>query len=86
MVGQGFHAKSFRGVVAAVENVQAQFLRQRISPVRPFASDEGIHAFFRRPFYFRARASGNNTDSTANLWTARNHERIGARRMKQTAG
>ena len=31
--------------MAAVKNVDAQFLRQRISPMRPFAGDKSVHAF-----------------------------------------
>ena len=50
---QRLHAERFRRVMAAVKNVQAKFLRQRISPVRAFAGDERVHAFARRLFQFR---------------------------------
>src|ERR1022692_2677243 len=42
---QRLHAKRFCGVMTAVKNVHAQFLRQRVRPVRAFAGDESVHAF-----------------------------------------
>src|SRR2546423_906895 len=80
------HAESFSRVMAPVKNIQAKFLRQRVSPVRSFTRNKGIHAFCRRLFEFRARAAGNDADATANFRAAWNHERIGARNMMQTAG
>jgi hypothetical protein len=37
---QCFHAEGFRCVAAGVKNIQPQFLRQRISPVRAFAGEK----------------------------------------------
>src|SRR5437879_11134909 len=49
---QCFHPERLRGIVSAVKNVHAQLLSQRESPVRPFAGDEGVHAFARGPAQF----------------------------------
>ena len=48
--------------MAAVKNIDAQFLRQRVSPMRPFAGDERVHAFLRRLFQIPARAAGHDPD------------------------
>ena len=45
--GEGFDAKGLSGVVAAVDEVDADFLRQGVAPVGAFAGDEGVDACFR---------------------------------------
>ena len=47
---QRFHAEGLRRVMAAVKHVNAQFLGQRIIPVRAFAGDERVHAFVAASF------------------------------------
>ena len=57
--------------MAAVKNIHAQFLRQRISPMRTFAGDEGVHAFAAGEFQVTARAAGDDADFFANVLAAR---------------
>jgi len=63
--GQRLDSEGFGRVMAAVKDVYAQFLRQRIGPMRPFAGDEGIHAFRRRLFQAVARAAAHDADPAA---------------------
>jgi len=52
--------------VAAVENVDPQFLGQRPGPVRAFAGDKRIHPFRRRARDASAGATGDDADLFAN--------------------
>ena len=63
--GEGFDSESFRGVVAAVKNVDAGILGQRMRPVRAFAGDEGVHAFLCRQFQFRPCAACDDANALA---------------------
>ena len=62
--------------MAAVKDIQAQFLRQRVSPMRPFAGDERVHAFLRGLFQLRARAAGHHADAFACRAASGYHERF----------
>src|SRR6266513_6238899 len=67
-----FDAECFRGVMAAIENVDAQLLSLPKGPMRPFTGNEGIDAFLCRDFQFTAGAAGYHSDSGAGDWTAWN--------------
>lgn len=84
--GQGFDAESLRGVVAGVENIEAQFFRERVGPVRAFAGDEGIHAFGGGLFQVAARAAGHDADAPAYFRSARQHAGTAVRGLRQLAG
>ena len=60
---EGFHAERLRRIVAAVKNIQPQFLRQSKCPVRTFAGDECVHAFIHRQFQIAARATRHDPDA-----------------------
>ena len=70
---QRLHPEGFRGVVAGVKNIQAEFLGERIRPVRPFAGDERVHAFRRRELQIAARPAGDHADPPADFPAAGNY-------------
>lgn len=65
MLGQRFHAKGFRGVMAAIKNVESEFFRQGEGPVRSFARDKSVDAFQRRGFHVSPGAAGDDADAEA---------------------
>ena len=73
-----FHPERFRRVVAAIKNVNAQFLGQSVGPVRPFAGDKCIHTFARRHLQLAAGAAGHDTNTTANPVATRNECHLAA--------
>jgi len=64
--------------MAAVKNIQLQFHRQCVSPVRAFAGNEGVHAFARRQFQIAARATRHDPDALTAFAATRNDSRFGA--------
>src|SRR5262245_54729125 len=81
---EGLHAEGFRGIMAAVEHVDAKFFGLCKSPMRPFAGSEGIHAFLRGDFQIAARAAGDHADALAGDWPARNDFNASADRLRQS--
>jgi hypothetical protein len=81
---QSFHAEGFGRVMAGVKDIDSQFFRQSVSPMRPFSGDERIHALSARPGEIGSGAAGHNSDPTADLWPARDHQNPGAGRGLQT--
>ena len=51
--------------MTAVKHVDAQFFRQRISPVRAFTGDEGVGALGHRLSYLRAGTAGHDANPAA---------------------
>ena len=47
MRGQGLHPESLRRIVSTIDDIDAQFLRQSVSPMWSFSRDERIDTFFR---------------------------------------
>ena len=78
--GKRFHAERLRRVMAAVKNVQAQFLRHSKRPVRTFTGDERVHTLLSRALEFVARVAGHDADAFANIFPAGNEQRLYARR------
>ena len=76
--GEGFDAEGFSGVVAAVENIHAEFLRQAVSPVRAFASDESVHAFGGGFCQFATGPARHDADASAEFRPTRDHEGDGS--------
>src|SRR5262245_31610222 len=70
--GQRLDPKGLRGVVAAVNDVEAEFFRGRERPVWTFARDERVRAFLGGLAQFTAGAARDHTDAPANLRTGRN--------------
>src|ERR1039458_6371792 len=64
--------------MAAVKNIQLQFYRQCVSPVRAFAGNEGVHAFARRQFQIAARATRHDPDALTDFAATRNDSRFSA--------
>jgi len=48
--------------MAAVENVDAEFLGNCISPMRAFAGDERVHTFVSSQFQVRTGAAGHDAN------------------------
>jgi hypothetical protein len=63
--GQSPDPKCLGGVVAAVKNIQARILGQRVGPMRAFSGDKGVHPFPGRDFQLRPRPAGHDADSPA---------------------
>ena len=63
--------------MAAVENIHAQLLGQRVSPVRTFASNEGVHAFGGGRRQITTGTTGDDADATAYFLSAGNEFRFG---------
>src|SRR5579859_4584691 len=78
MCCQCFHSKCFRRVMAAVENVDAELLRQRVSPVRAFAGDKRVHTFIGCEFQVATRAAGYYANTPTNFSTSGNDAGFGA--------
>ena len=82
---EGFDAKRFRGVMAAVEYVHAQILGQRIGPVRPFSGNKRVHPF--GSGLLQAVAVAGAARHHADIFTifppARNQQWLGAERVMQ---
>ena len=72
---QRFDPEGFRGVMASVKDVQAQFLRQRIRPVRPFARDERVHPFRGGDLQLAPRPARHHPDAPASRGAARQKNR-----------
>ena len=72
--------------MAAKKNIHAQFFRQRVSPVRAFAGDVGVHALGGGLLQIRAGAAGDNADALADFLAAGNHFRRHAGRALQGDG
>ena len=83
---QRFHTERLCRVMAAVKDVQAEFFRCRISPVRAFARDERVHAFFHGLLQIAARTAGHHADFFANIFTAGKDSRLRSRRARQSSG
>src|ERR1700757_2444663 len=69
--GEGFDAEGLGRVMAAVEDVHAELFGERVSPVRPFAGDEGVHAFARGEFQLTPCAARDDADLLADVRSAR---------------
>jgi len=65
MCRQRFDAERFRRVMAAVKYVKAEFLRERVSPMRAFAGDKRVYTCFSRLFQVAARAAGYHANVPA---------------------
>jgi hypothetical protein len=68
--GERFDPEGFCGVVAAVEDVDAEVLGHGMGPVGAFASDERIDAFGEGVLEFAAGAAGDDTDAATGLGAA----------------
>src|SRR6516165_5551801 len=79
-----FDSEHFGRVMAAVKNIDAQFLGHGVGPVRAFAGDESVHALGRRLFQIAARSARDHTDPFADFRSAGNHERRLAGRSMQS--
>lgn len=55
--GEGFDAEGLGGVVAAVDEIDADFFGEGVAPVGAFAGDEGVDAVFGCGGDFGARAA-----------------------------
>ena len=72
--------------MAAIKNVQAQFLGERKRPMGPFAGDERVHAFARRLPQLTARSAGHHPDAPANVRSSGQHLRRCLQRPMQLSG
>lgn len=70
---QSLHAKGLRGVMATVNEIDAQFLRERVAPVRSLTGDEGVDACFGHRAHLGARAAGHDADFAAHSRSSRAH-------------
>src|SRR5690242_7754237 len=70
VLGQSFHSESFGGVMAAVEDIQAQFFGERVGPVSAFAGDEGVNSFCGGLLDFITRATSHNPNGLAEIRAA----------------
>src|ERR1041384_5426918 len=64
--------------MAAIQDIEPQLFRKRVSPMRPLAGDKRIHPFGRRFGQLTARGTRHDADAPANLRPAWNHNRFGA--------
>src|SRR5215471_6063082 len=78
------HPKRLRRVMPSVKHVDAQFLRRRVSPVRPFARHECVHAYLRRQLELTPRAARDDADATAISRSARQQDGLAPDRLVQT--
>ena len=69
--------------MAAIENIHAQFLRQRISPMRTFAGNECVHVLSNSLLDAIARTAGDDTDTFASFLATRNQQWLRAQRTAQ---
>src|ERR1051326_5505097 len=74
---EGLNAKSLGGVMAAVEEIDAEFFGHCVGPVGTFAGDEGVHAFVGSFFEVAACTAGDDANALANFGSARNGEGFG---------
>src|SRR5438046_1037327 len=81
---QRFYPKCLSRIMAAIQNVDAQFLSQRKSPMRPFPGNKRINFLLRGFGDLRARAPGDDPDSPANLRASGNEQRFAFRRAVQS--
>src|SRR5205809_4604301 len=86
MFRQRLNSKRFCRIMAAIENVQTQFLSERKCPMGPFAGDERVHAFARRLFQFAARAASHHPDAPANIRSAGQQLWRRLQRLMQSSG
>ena len=73
---QRLDAEGLSRVMAAVQNIQAEVFGHAISPMRPFASDKGIHTLIGRLLQSVSRPAAHDADATADLRTAGNQPRL----------
>src|SRR5690348_12777608 len=78
MCCQCLHSKCFRRVMAAVEDVDAELLRQRVSPMRALAGDKCVHTFIGGQFQIATRAAGYDADTPTDFSTSGNNAGFGA--------
>src|ERR1051325_11141964 len=64
--------------MAAVKDVDAEFLRQRVRPMRSFAGDERVNAFRLRLLHAVARAAGDDADAFTDVAAAGDEQRLRA--------
>src|SRR4051812_43632406 len=83
---ESFHSKRFRGIMAAVQNIDPKFLGHRVRPMRTLARDKCVHPFFRGALEVSAGATCDNTDALADLRSGLNHQRPSPGCMLQPAG
>src|SRR5882724_910033 len=76
MDGQRFDAKGFGRVVAAIENIDAEFLGHGVGPMGSFAGDEGVNAFIGGFFKIPSCSAGDDADSAAGFGSAWNEQRL----------
>src|ERR1043166_2893275 len=76
--GEGFGPERPGGVMAAVEQIQAEFLRHGISPMRPLARDERVHTFLGGSLQFASGAAGAEADALTDGASPGNDHGLGA--------
>lgn len=76
--GEGFDAEGLGGVVAAVDEIDADFFGEGVTPVGAFAGDEGVDAGFGNGGDFGACAAGHDADLAAGGGAARAEMDAGA--------
>ncbi len=74
--GEGFDPERFGGVVATIEDVDAEFFGHGVGPMRSFASDESVDAFVGGFFEIAPCSAGDDADSAADFGSAGNEERF----------
>ena len=83
MRGEGFDTKGLGCVVATVKNVQSELFGQSIGPMRAFACNESVDSFRSGELEFGTRASGYDSDASADFRPGRDHERGGTENKSQ---
>ena len=84
--GEGTDAEGLGGVVAAVEGVEAGFLREGIGPVWTFPGDEGVDSLGGRFLELGSGASGAYPDALASIGATREEAGRGAECRGEAGG
>src|SRR4051812_41540337 len=69
--------------MAAVENIHAQFFRQRVGPVPSLTGDKRIDTLFVRFLQFVSRSARDNANGPAEFRPAGNHFRLQAQYIRE---
>src|SRR5690348_13674791 len=68
MRDQRFHAKNFRRVMSAEQEIHSEFFGGNSSPMRSFASDERVDILLSDAINLRPAGACHHADDTTLLW------------------
>src|SRR4051812_47999071 len=86
MFGERFDSEGFSRVMPGVEDVEAEFLAERVGPMRSFAGDERVHALGGGSLEVAAGAAGDDANAPGSVCAAGNDMGLVADCAGQSAG